>query len=185
MNAKIPALSAIQQAFCEEYLKDLNATQAAIRAGYSKLSAKQHSQKLLTKPQIAALIAQLKAKRSERVQVDADYVLQRLVAIDQMDVADILDEDGDIRPVSEWPDTWRTSLSGMDVQELFETEGKKRRMTGLLKKIKWPDKVKNLELLGRHITVGAFKDSIDHNHKGEIRSITRTIVDPVSKRRAK
>ncbi|GAB3287837.1 terminase small subunit [Parahaliea aestuarii] len=50
-------------------------------------------------------------------------------------------------------------------------------MTGLLKKIKWPDKLRNLELLGKHVAVGAFRETIDHNHRGKVKTITRRIVD--------
>lgn len=70
-----------QQRFVEEYLIDLNATQAAIRAGYSARTAKSIGQENLTKPVIAAAIAAAKEARSERVQVDQDYVLGNLMEI--------------------------------------------------------------------------------------------------------
>lgn len=69
-------LTAKQQVFCEEYLIDLNATQAAIRAGYSKASATAIGAENLTKPDIATLIAKLKAERSESTKIDAAYVLK-------------------------------------------------------------------------------------------------------------
>lgn len=171
-------LTAKQEAFCREYLVDLNATQAAIRAGYSKNTAKATGSENLTKPDIAANIAEMKGKRMERAEINADYVLNRLIEIDEMDIADILDDQCGIKPVKEWPKAWRRTLSGMDVSELWEGSGDEREIAGLLKKIKWPDKLKNLELLGKHIEVNAFKEVVDHNHKGEIRTITRTIVDP-------
>lgn len=68
-----------QKAFCEEYLIDLNATQAAIRAGYSVDTAKQIGSQNLSKLDIAEKIAELKEERSKRVSVDADYVLQGLL----------------------------------------------------------------------------------------------------------
>ena len=70
-------------------------------------------------------------------------------------------------------------MSGIDVSEIWgsgDEEGE-REITGLLKKIKWPDKLKNIELLGKHIAVGAFKEVIDHNHDIEITAITRRIVE--------
>ncbi len=147
-----------QQRFVEEYLVDLNGTQAAIRAGYSEKRASETAYQLLQKPSVRDAIAAGKADRSEKTAIDAAYVLQRLVEIDQMDVADILTDDGYIKPVKEWPKAWRQTLSGLDVQELWEGQGEDREMTGLLKKIKWPDKVKNLELLGKHVDVQAFKE---------------------------
>nr|WP_319552442.1 terminase small subunit [uncultured Vibrio sp.] len=152
-----------QEMFCREYLIDLNATQAAIRAGYSKKTATKTASENLTKPDIQKRISELKSARIEETKIDANYVLNRLVEIDQMDVLDILDEDGSIKLVSEWPKVWRTYMSGMDITELFEGAGENRQQIGFLKKVKWPDKVKNLELLGKHIEVQAFKEKHDHS----------------------
>lgn len=70
-------LTAKQEAFCREYLIDLNATQAAIRAGYSEKTAKDIACENLAKPNIAQKIAELSEARSKRTEVDADYVLKR------------------------------------------------------------------------------------------------------------
>lgn len=154
-------LTAKQKRFVEEYLIDLNATQAAIRAGYSPRSAKQYADAMLAKPHIAAAVAAAKAARSERTEVTVDYVLQRMVEIDQMDVLDIMNDDMSLKAVSQWPKVWRQYLSGFDLSELFEGRSDEREMVGILKKIRWPDKVKNLELLGKH--VGMFKDRVEHS----------------------
>jgi len=76
-----------------------------------------------------------------------------------MDVLDIMTDDMSIKPVSQWPKVWRQYLSGFDLAEMFEGRGDEREMVGILKKIKWPDKVKNLELIGRHL--GMFKDKVE------------------------
>ena len=68
-------LTSRQQAFCEEYLIDLNALQAAIRAGYSEKTAKQIGSENLSKPDVAEYIAKLKAERSLETQIDAAWVL--------------------------------------------------------------------------------------------------------------
>lgn len=160
------ALSDKQEQFCLEYLIDLNATQAAIRAGYSEASAAAQGCENLTKPNIAARIAELKAARVESVGIDAEYVLKRLVEIDQMDVMDILKDDGGIKPISQWPKVWRTTLSGFDINTSI-TNFDETTIENMLKKIKWPDKVKNLELLGKHISVQAFKEQASHEHTGK------------------
>lgn len=149
------ALTDKQEMFCREYLIDLNATQAAIRAGYSENTARKIGSENLSKPDIQSRIAELKVQRNEQVNIDAAYVLKRLVEIDQMDVLDILLPNGELKQIKDWPKTWRTTLSGMDVTEMAGDD------PGFLKKIKWPDKVKNLELLGKHISVQAFKEQID------------------------
>lgn len=160
------ALNDKQRLFVAEYLKDLNATQAAIRAGYSERTAGSQGQRLLKNVEIQAAISEANESRIESVEIDATYVLKRLVEIDQMDVLDILNDDGGIKPVSEWPTVWRQSLSGLDVAELWEGRGEDRDEIGILKKIKWPDKVKNLELLGKHIDVQAFKENVNANVSG-------------------
>lgn len=163
-----------QEAFVREYLIDLNATKAAIRAGYSETTAYSIGQENLNKPEIAAAISEAQADRAERTQINADYVLNRLVEIDNMDVLDIVDDKLNLKPVHQWPRVWRRYLSGFDVAEMFEGRGEEREMTGILKKIKWPDKVKNLELLGKHVGVQAFKDRVEHT--GEM-SLTVTSED--------
>ncbi|EMB4322218.1 terminase small subunit [Pluralibacter gergoviae] len=151
------ALTDKQEAFCREYLIDLNATQAAIRAGYSDKTANRIAANLLSKVGIQNRISGLKTKRNKSIGIDASYVLKRLVEIDQMDVLDILTETGDLKPVALWPKLWRTSLSGLDIIAMAGDGDK----AALLKKIKWPDKIKNLELLGRHVSVQAFKDKTE------------------------
>ena len=72
----MPKLTAKQEMFCKEYLIDLNATQAAIRAGYSEKTAKEIGCENLTKPNIAVFIQELMANREQRVETDADWVLK-------------------------------------------------------------------------------------------------------------
>ena len=143
-----------QQRFVEEYLIDLNATQAAIRAGYSEKTAGQIGEQNLKKLEIQKAIQEALQGRKERVQIDADYVLKRLVEIDQMDVLDIMDDHGNVKPIKDWPKVWRQYISNIETISMDDGEG-------WLQKIKWPDKVKNLELLGKHL--GMFKDKIEYS----------------------
>lgn len=156
------ALTDKQEMFCREYLIDLNATQAAIRAGYSVKTANRIAAQLLSKLDIQNRIAELKAQRNDLVGINAAYVLNRLVEIDQMDVLDILNDDGGIKPISEWPKVWRTTLSGFDINTSI-TNFDETTIENILKKIKWPNKVKNLELMGKHISVLAFKEQVEQS----------------------
>lgn len=153
------ALTEKQRRFVDEYLVDLNATQAASRAGYSQRRASEIGSQLLRKPAVAAALQKAMQERARRTEIDADYVLRRMVEIDQMDVLDIMTDDMELKPVSQWPRVWRQYLSGFDLAEMFEGRGEDRATVGILKKIKWPDKVKNLELLGRHF--GMFRDKVE------------------------
>lgn len=170
------ALTAKKRLFAKEYLVDLNATQAAIRAGYSAKTAASQGERLLRDVDVQALINAGMTARSERTQINADYVLNRLVEIDQLDVLDILRDDMSFKPLSEWPKGWRQYLVGFDIAEMFEGQGEDRSMVGLMKKIKWPDKVKNLELLGKHVAVSAFREQVEVN-------VTHTLSERMAKAR--
>ena len=145
-----------QSMFVKEYLVDLNGTQAAIRSGYSPRTANEQAARLLANVNISDAVASGMAKRAAKVEINADYVLARLAEIDRMDVLDIMNDDMALKPVSAWPSSWRRYLSGFDVAEMKDGQD----AIGVLKKIKWPDKVKNLELLGKHVGVGAFTEKV-------------------------
>lgn len=158
-------LTAKQQRFVEEYLVDLNATQAAIRAGYSEKTAYSVGHENLSKPEIAVAIAEAQAKRSERTRIDADWVLARLAAEADADVADLYNDDGSLKPVKDWPLVWRTGLvAGLDVEDVRE-EG---RTVGAVRKIKLSDRIKRIELIGKHVGVQAFRDQVDLNVYGSL-----------------
>lgn len=170
------ALTKKQELFCQEYLVDLNATQAAIRAEYSEKTAGSVGSENLKKPDISARIQELFNQRAEKVSVNAQYVLERLYSIDQMDFIDILNEDMSIKAVSEWPVIWRQYISSFDLAEMFEVKPDGREMVGILKKIKWPDKVRNLELLGKHVSVNAFSGNGDDNTDKVIQKVTIEVI---------
>ncbi|HCL4889555.1 TPA: terminase small subunit [Salmonella enterica] len=155
-------LTAMQEAYAQEYTKcPENQTQAAINAGFSPNTAAVKASVMMRDERIQKRIAELMEERNKRLRVSADYVLLRLVEIDQMDVIDILNDDMSIKPVSEWPKVWRQYLTGFELADMFEGRGDEKELVGILKKIKWPDKVKNLELIGKHVDVNAFKERLE------------------------
>lgn len=155
------ALTPKQKAFAEEYLLDLNATQAAIRAGYSEKTANREGSRLLSNVDIQKLIEEAKEKRSERVKIDADWVLKRLTEEATADVMDIYNDDGSLKPVKDWPEIWRTGLvGGIDI---VNVEG-----GGSITKIKISDRIKRVELIGKHVDVQAFNEKREIAGKLEI-----------------
>lgn len=161
-------LSAREKVFVDEFLIELKPEESARKAGYAESTCKSQAYTWIkenkcppNKRHVFNAIQVEKEKRSNETKINASYVLKRLHEIDQMDVLDILADDGSVLPISEWPKAWRTTISGFDVSELFEGVGDQRKMIGLLKKIKWPDKTKNLELLGRHVEVQAFREKLE------------------------
>lgn len=169
-------LTAMQEAYAQEYTKcPENQTQAAINAGFSPNTAAVKASVMMRDERIQKRIAELMEERNKRLRVSADYVLLRLVEIDQMDVLDILHDDGTLKPIREWPKIWRTTLSGFDLSSTIMNMNEDSIET-ILKKIKWPDKVKNLELIGKHVDVNAFKERLEV-------SGTVTIADRMAKAR--
>lgn len=156
-------LTAMQEAYAQEYTKcPENQTQAAINAGFSPNTAAVKASVMMRDERIQKRIAELMEERNKRLRVSADYVLLRLVEIDQMDVIDILNDEGGLKPISQWPKVWRTSISAVDINRIrMAMKDDEEDIESTLQKIKWPDKVKNLELIGKHVDVNAFKERLE------------------------
>lgn len=153
-----------QSLFCIEYIKDLNATQAAIRAGYSEKTSGAMGHKLLKKGEIQKAVSDAVKNRTERTKIDADWVLNRLAAEANADLADIYSEDGGLKPVHQWPKIWRQGLvSGIDSHQEFDYVDGKKIPAGIVQKIRISDRVKRIELIGKHVDVQAFADKVIGN----------------------
>lgn len=151
-----------QQRFVEEYPKDLNATQAAIRAGYSKKTAYSIGEENLKKPEIREAIANAIEARSKKAGIDSDWVLKRLATEVEADIADLYTEAGSLKPVSEWPLVWRQGLvAGVEVEQLYAYEGGDQVPSGVVTKVKLSDRVKRIEMIGRHTDVQAWRDNVN------------------------
>lgn len=149
------ALKAKQDIFCQEYLRDLNATQAAIRAGYSQDTAGSIGHDLLKKPEIIAEIDRLKLERSRETKIDAAWLLKRFADEADADVADLYDEDGRLKPVKDWPMIWRQGLVA-GVKTSVSEDGV------AIIDVKLSDRVRRLELIGKHVSVQAFQENVNH-----------------------
>lgn len=156
-------LTVKQTLFIQEYLKDLNATQAAIRAGYSETSAKVIGCENLTKPDIAEAISKAMDERMAEIKIDANWVLQRLATEVEADLADLYGENGALKPIGEWPKIWRQGLvSGLDVDQEYKWVDGQKEPDGQVMKLKLSDRAKRLEMLGRHVDVQAFVSKLEH-----------------------
>lgn len=89
-DATTSALTPKQARFVQEFLLDLNATQAAIRAGYSRRTAQEQGSQMLARPEIKAAIDAAKVERSERTEIDAERVLKEIAAMAFYDPADLI-----------------------------------------------------------------------------------------------
>ncbi len=133
-----------QRRFVQEYLLDLNATQAAIRAGYSRRTARAIGSENLTKPDVVAAIERAQAERSARTELTQDRLLQELGAIAFADVRDLFDAEGNVRPIQLLAASSAAIVSGLEV---VEAPGSGERRL----KVRLYDKLRALDLLGRHL----------------------------------
>ncbi len=142
-------LTAKQQRFCDEYLIDLNATQAAIRAGYSAKTADQQGSRMLTNVKVQQEIAEKMAERSKRTGINQDRVLQEIAKLALVNIDDVVDlETGRVRKTATKED-----LACIQSIKIKPTE------FGTEREIKFYDKKGSLELAGKHL--GMFKDKAE------------------------
>ncbi|WP_372830989.1 terminase small subunit [Pontibacterium sp.] len=127
-----------RELFCAEYLAcDLNATRAAIKAGYAEKNAVKEASRLMQFPEILQRIAELKAERIERTKIDADYVLRQAVKLHERCMQEV---------------TPKTDRKG---EQLKDEEG------NAIFEFDSSGAARSLELVGKHIGVQAFKEKLD------------------------
>lgn len=156
-----PKLTEQQKLFVLEFLKDFNATQACLRAGYCKSNPKNADKtgpNLLTKPQVQDEIRRLTKDRTERLSIEADDILRRLYNIADVDIADIFDDTGALKPIHEIPIHTRKCISSIDIDELKDRDG---NPYGFSKKIKFDSRIGALRDLGRYLKL--FVDRVEHS----------------------
>lgn len=147
------AINGKQQRFVEEYLIDLNATQAAIRAGYSEKTAGQQGFELLKKPEIQTAISEAQKARSERTEITQDMVLRELAKVGFSDLRNVFTAAGAIIDVQDWDDSTAGAISSLEV--VRRNDGSKdedgNHNVEYVHKIKVWDKVSALEKMGKHL----------------------------------
>lgn len=164
-------LTAKQDMFVKEYLIDLNATQAAIRAGYSEKTAKDIGCENLTKPNISKAIFIALEKRTEKVETSAEWVLERLHNQAVADLADIYHENGSLKPIHEWPKVWRQGLIvGVETKQEYTYVDGQKKPDGVVVKVKISERIKRDELIGKHHAM--FTDNVNLGGSLELQSMT-------------
>lgn len=148
-------LTPLQARFVEEYLLDLNASQAAGRAGSKAKDLSVAGAEFLANPRVSAAIDAAKAARSKETQIDANWVLKRLADEAEADVADLYGEDGRLLPVKDWPKIWRQGLVA-GVKTHVSEDGV------AIIDVKLSDRIRRLELIGKHVRVNAFQEVVQH-----------------------
>lgn len=176
-RSKIDAdgLTAKQAQFVKEYLIDLNATQAAIRAGYSKKTARQIGEENLTKPDIAAAVKKAVESRANRTEITADRVLKELGRLAFFDMRKLYADDGTLKPPREWDDDTAAALAGLDVVETqnaeVDGEGNITYTPQFVKKAKVWDKGGALTLAMKHLGMLTEKVELSGKVTGNIQYV--------------
>lgn len=157
-----------EQKFCDEYLIDLNASAAAVRAGYSERASKEIASRLLTKANIKERIAELMLEQQERTKVTADMVIKELAALGFWSINDFIDTDNTIRDISMLDKELTKPIIGLKVKETTFGEDGLSKTTEL----KFADKKGALVDLGRHL--GIFEK--DNEQTKTVMQITGMII---------
>lgn len=152
---KLPKLSDKRRRFAEEYLVDFNATQAAIRAGYSPKSAGQQGSELLKDPKVRAYVDARMAELGRRTGVTAERIMQELARIAFLDPTELADMDtARIRPEASADD--RAAIAGVKVKVIESESGVTTE-----RELRFADKIRALELLGKRFGMWLDRTQMD------------------------
>tara|TARA_R110002020_G_scaffold95937_9_gene230114 strand:+ start:52811 stop:53365 length:555 start_codon:yes stop_codon:yes gene_type:complete len=173
------ALTAKQERFVAEYLIDLNATQAAIRAGYSVKTARQVGAENLTKPVISSALAEAQAKRAERTGITQDRVLAELAKIGFSDLRRTMSAGGCLLNPQSWDDDTAGAIASLEVvtRPSSEVDEDGNRGVECVHKVKTWDKLSALEKLGKHL--GMFSGEGGDKDDAPSVTVNLTMAEPV------
>lgn len=146
-----PGVRQRYEKFAREYVIDQNGTRAAIAAGYSARSATSQASDLLRIPKVQALIDSHLSRQAEKAEVTAEKIVSGLSRAAFFDPRRFFDEDGELKTVSALDDEAAGALAGMEIEKLYEhfSAGKAGQI-GTVTKVKFADRLRALELLGKH-----------------------------------
>lgn len=154
------AINAQQELFCQEYLIDRNGTRSAIRAGYSAKTAGEQASRLLADVRIKHRINQLISQDLQRIEATAAKIKRELTNIAFVNIADAYDANGSLKKFEDMPIELQRAILAIEADEIYSGRGEDRKLVGYTKRLKLTDKIKALELLGRHQKM--FTDVVAH-----------------------
>jgi phage terminase small subunit len=153
MNDKLNQLSPSKRMFVLEYLKDFKPGKAAERVGLAASTGSGY----LADVDIQEAVAEQMEQRAERTQIDADWVLIQLDKMFNADMADIfVPGSNDLKPIHEWPEVWRKMATAVKIDSRRDGEDLYH-----VKDVKILDRLKTLDMIGKHTNVKAFMDRIE------------------------
>lgn len=162
------ALNEKQKRFVAEYPVDFNATQAAKRAGYSAKTAGSQGSRLLKHVEVQKELTKRARELQRETDVSAQWLLQRLAQLAEVDVADFYDENGALLNPQDMPDGARFMIAGLETKEHVEVRGKgperRKVVIGKTHKVRFRDPLRVLDMLGKHRALAALRDPKEGQH---------------------
>ena len=150
---------------------------AYVAAGYAPSAS--NASTMHSDPEVQAMLAEARAERAAATKIDANKLLVHLDAEAFADLADLYDDNMQLRPMKDWPLIWRQGLvAGIEVEELFEGRGADRVSIGYVRKVKLADRTRIKELLGKHVGVQAFKEKVEHEAGGSLLDLITKSMQP-------
>ena len=167
------ALNEKQRRFAAEYLIDLNATQAATRAGYSKKTAYSQGQRLLKHAEVQEAIQEGQRARAARTGITQDRVLQELGRVAFSDIRKLFNKDGSLKSPAELDDDTAAAIASMETLEEFSGSGKDREFVGYARKVRTHGKVESLRLAMQHLGMLVEKHQHEHDASDELLALLK------------
>lgn len=150
------SLNPKQAAFVREYQVDLNATQAAIRAGYTKRTAYAQGHRLLKHAEVQAHLAAAQVKRADKLELRADDVLRELMRIGFADLGEVVDEQNRLKPLHELAPEVRRAIASVKVMQVGTKDA-----PATVTEVKLWDKPASLTALGKHLKLFVDRLEVD------------------------
>lgn len=173
-KSKTSDLTDKQEMFCREYVIDFNGTQAAIRSGYSKKTARQIADENLSKPDIQNFIKELTQKKAERCEITSDMVLRELAKIGFSNLDDFIENDYTLKPLS---DIDKSKMGAIQSIQKDINEGDNFRNESV--KFKLHDKLSALEKIAKHI--GFFEKDNEQKKREIVSNLTEEQIKALNK----
>lgn len=167
--------------FCDEYLVDLNATRAAIRAGYSPASAYSQAHDLLKKPDVQAYLDIKRKELQERTGISQERVLREYARIAFFDPRALYNVDGGLKQVRDLSEDDAAALAGLEVNEEYVSDSPNKEAIGATKKVKFADKIRALDSISRILGLAPEKHELTGKNGGPI--VTETVIKVVRGKR--
>lgn len=178
MKKKTRPLNVQQARFVHEYMKDGNATQAAIRAGYSEKTAGQIGHRLVEKSTIRAAIDSKRKQLEQKLDTSRERIIKELLHVAFSDIRELYDDAGNLKPPSQWPDHLAASVAGLETEEKSEVTGEGDSVKTVRSKVR---KVKRWEKVPAARLASELLGYLEERDKRPV-NVRVEIVDPTIKR---